>query len=394
MDARQKLDVLAESSKFDLSCACKRAEEPGRRRGIEGQWIYPAALPDGRRVFLLKTLQSNQCVNDCSYCPFNQYRDMNRCTLSPDQLAGVFDQLYQARLVEGLFLSSGVTGTPDQTMEKMLATVELVRRRYAFKGFIHLKVIPGASREAIEQAVKVATRVSVNIEAPTAQRMARLSQRKRFHEDIIDTMKAIREARLQYRPQCHMTTQFVVGAAGETDREIVLATHRLYEKIQLERVYFSAYQSPDRRDMCSSTLFQDDIVMAKGVREKTEPFMREHRLYQVDFLFRQYGFELGDIALNGEGQLDLKRDPKQIWADHHPHLFPVDINRADRWLLLRVPGIGPRSVRRILKYRKESKFRSLADLKQLGVRTGVAGAYLTLPAREPVGVESSLFGEL
>jgi len=402
VDTEQKLNILADSSKFDLACACKYAHEPPRLRGPHGRWIYPAALPSGRKVFLLKTLQTNNCVNDCSYCPFNQTRDVPRCRLAPEDLARTFIQLRNGGLVTGLFLSSGVGANPDTAMADMLATVELLRKRHKYKGFVHLKVIPGAAPAAIEQAVRLATRVSVNIEAPNAKRLSCLSNRKPFHEDIIAAMRTITRCREEINRKCSQTTQFVVGAAGETDREIVRSTAELYRQMKMERVYFSAYQDfseqapADKQvNRGSQPMLFDDMTAAsianrakskRGVAAgapddaeasaATDGFVREHRLYQVDFLLRKYGFAVNEISFDKNNNLSLARDPKRIWADHHPEFFPVDVNRAERGQLLRVPGIGPVGARRIIAARREHRIGSVDDLKSLGVRSGAARAYL------------------
>jgi len=378
MDTEQKLNILADSSKFDLACACKTSREPGRVRGGQGRWIYPAALPSGRKVFLLKTLQSNICVNDCRYCPFNNKRDLPRMSLGPDELAQIFIQMVQAKRVTGLFLSSGVERGPDQTMARMIDTVEILRNRYKFHGFIHLKIIPGASRAAVERAVGLAQRVSVNIEAPNAHRLCSLSSRKRFHEDIISTMRAINYCRKNINRKCHQTTQFVVGAAGETDREIVQSTSALYRKMEMERVYFSAYQDLDLEPKTTQPMLFDDIPARSG-RVKTDVFMREHRLYQVDFLLRKYQFPVHEIDYDSKGNLSLERDPKQVWADKHPDFFPLDVHRADSWQLLRVPGIGPVGASRIIKARRQGRIRDVDDLRAVGVRRAkLAEPYLTL----------------
>lgn len=377
MNTEQKLDILAQASRFDLACACKFKDEPGRIRGPEGRWIYPAVLGSKGKVFLLKTLQSNACVNDCSYCPFNNRQDIPRCTIAPDDLAGIFMQLREAGRVSGLFLSSGVNVNSDSTMERMLATVELLRRKHQFRGYVHLKILPGASRNAIEQAMRLATRVSVNIEAPSAERLGKLSHRKRFHEDIIATMKAIKQYRDNHKTNCSQTTQFVVGAAGETDREIVRATDRLYQKLDLNRVYFSAYQESAGQENKQLSLFPD-LSMA----EKPQPndkFVREHRLYQVDFLLRKYKFNLDEIYFDKTDNLSLKTDPKSLWAQHHPEFFPVDVNRADYEQLLRIPGVGPVGARRIIKARRESRIHSLENLAALGVRVRTADDFIKLP---------------
>lgn len=376
VNTEQKLEVLAEASRFDLACACRFADEPGRTRGEDGRWVYPAVLPSGRRVMLLKTLQSNACVNDCVYCPFNRRQDLARCSLGPDQMARTFMDLLGANRVSGLFLSSGVPDTPDRTMERMLGTVEILRRRFAFRGYIHLKIIPGASRASIEQAVRMATRVSVNIEAPSAERLARLSTRKRFYEDIVSAMQTIADLRSRVNRPCHQTTQFVVGAAGETDREIVTATARLYERFRMERVYFSAYQDPlDRSAAAQPSLFSD-APMPRTKGQVHEGFVREHRLYQVDFLLRKYGFSRQDILFDDKGNLSLDEDPKTRWARLHPDFYPVPVNTADRSQLLRVPGIGPLGAGRIIEARRHGRLHGPEDLRSLCVRSRIAGPYV------------------
>jgi len=372
METEQKLNILADSSKYDLACACKMKDEPGRVRGDWGRWIYPASWPDGRKVFLLKTLQSNHCVNDCTYCPFNHQRNLERTTLKPEELAGIFMQLLNSQRVNGLFLSSGVCDSANATMRRMLDTVELIRYKHKFKGFIHLKVIPGADSAAIEQAVRLATRVSVNIESPTAGHLRKLSNKKDFHQDIISAIRTIDRLQREIRTRCKQTTQFVVGAAEETDREIVSTTDRLYQKFSMERVYYSAYQNPELPVTASQKTLFEDIPPVRSTRFD-KIFMREHRLYQVDFLLRKYGFSREEIPFEDDGNLSLKSDPKSIWAHQHPGFFPVGINKADQEELLRVPGIGPIGVRKILKARRLSPIREEGDLRKLGIRRAAWG---------------------
>jgi len=292
-------------------------------------------------------------------------------------MARTFMQLIEANRVSGLFLSSGVCGSPDATMAKMLGTVEILRRRYNFRGFIHLKVIPGASEQAIEQAVRLATRVSVNIEAPSAEHLAKLSGRKRFHEDIISAMRTIQRLRAACNRRCGQTTQFVVGAAGETDRQIITATDRLYRGFGVERVYYSAYQDVERMGSSPRGLLFDD---APGGRSRPEhaSFVREHRLYQVDFLLRKYGFSRDEIVFGPGGSLSPQLDPKRVWAERHPEFFPVDVSRAERWQLLRVPGIGPVGADRIVQARRAGRIDSIESLSRLGVKTSVAERFVTL----------------
>ena len=377
MNTEQKLNILADSSKFDLACSCKIEGEDRRIRGETGRWIYPAALPDGRKMFLMKVLQSNECVNDCSYCPFNSNRDLQRCSLGAEELAKKFIELYGANLVEGLFLSTGVSCSADSSMGEMLDTVGILRKRYKFKGFIHLKIVPGCSDEAIFQAVNMATRVSVNIEAPNAERLKNLSRKKNFNDGIIHCMKKINEYRQNIKRNCGQSTQFVVGAAGETDKEIVTATWRLYTGYDMERVYFSAYQpvietaKPERGTQLP--LFADVPLAAK--KKTNASFVREHRLYQTDYLLRKYGFGKDDIPIGDDGNLSLEKDPKQIWAEIHPEFFPLDINRAEYYELLRIPGIGPILAKRIVKWRKKGIIQ-YENAKKIGLNLTKSSNYI------------------
>ena len=378
MNTEQKLNILTDSSKFDLACSCRTNDEPGRKRGEDGRWIYPVVLPDGRKTFLLKVLMSNHCINDCSYCPFNDSRDLPRCSLEPEELAKVFIDLKLANRVDGLFLSSGVSCSADNTMENMLDAVRIIRIRHKFRGFIHLKIIPGCSDEAIRQAVHLATKVSINIEAPNASRFTRLSKRKDFDNGIIGTIKKINQYRQELSRHCGQSTQFVVGAAGESDKEIISASSRLYSAYEMERVYYSAYQPVVQSSKPLSgvqlPLFDDIPVTSKRTNEH---FVREHRLYQTDFLLRKYGFDFREIPLTDSGNLDLKKDPKMIWAENNPHFFPLNINKADYYELLRVPGIGPILAKRIIKWRKQSLI-NRSNIKKTGLNLSKTMNYIKL----------------
>jgi predicted DNA-binding helix-hairpin-helix protein len=277
-------------------------------------------------------------------------------------LARLFDQMYRAGLVRALFLSSGLGGNPVRTMDRMIAAVEIVRRRYAFRGFVHLKVLPGVQFAQVERASQIAQRISINLEAPGAKRLAALSGSKNFQSDILTRMwwiaKLVHEKRFLAKGH---TTQFVVGASGESDREIARAAVRLYQDYHLTRAYFSKFNPVPRTPL---------------ENHPPAPFMREHRLYQVDFLLRKYNFPFGDIPFESDGNLSLRVDPKTALARLHPEWFPIEINRADREELLRVPGLGPLTVKRILQTRAQQKIRSLSDLKKLNPRAGQAADYL------------------
>ncbi len=369
-DTRGKLEILSADAQYDLACACSCNKDEHRQRGNDGKWIYPVTLPGGGKSILFKTLISNVCTNDCKYCPLREDMDIRRCSLRPEETAKVFLDYYRRRKVFGLFLSSGVLGSPDATMERLNTVAGLLRRKYGFRGYIHLKIIPGASDAAIEEAISLASTVSLNIETPGAKNLAKLSGKKNYIEDIIEPIKLI--SRLTGRgakyEKVKQTTQFIVGVAGESDTEIVKYMFGLYDRLRMHRVYFSAYQKG----------LGDESITGEqaGLEEPTDVFVREHRLYQVDFLLRKYGFEESDIVFEKNGNLSLTIDPKEAWAQGHPEFFPVDVNRAAKFSLLRVPGLGPVTIRRILERRKQTHLRRIDDVGKVGVRLKKARKYL------------------
>jgi len=370
-DTQKKLEILSTDAQYDLACACGSSDSQSRKRSEDGKWIFPVTLPNGGQSILFKTLISNVCKNDCKYCPLREEMDIRRCSLNPEETAKVFLDYYNQKKVFGLFLSSGVIGTSDITMDRLNSIARILRKKHKFKGYIHLKVIPGSSNAAIEEAVSLASAVSLNIETPGEKNLAKLSNKKNYIKDIIEPMKLIsnltqKGARYQRVKQ---TTQFIVGAAGEQDKEIVKYMFGLYDRLNMNRVYFSAYQ----RD-----LGEESISGEKGFLENPADILtREHRLYQVDFLLRKYGFRESDIMFEKDGNLSLTNDPKEIWANMHPELFPVDINKATKFTLLKVPGLGPTTVDRIIKTRKISPVRSIEQIGKVGVRLQKAEKYLT-----------------
>lgn len=370
-DTQEKLEILSADSQYDLACACGTSKDERRRRSGDGKWIYPVTLPSGGTSVLLKTLMSNVCTNDCKYCPLREQMDVRRCSLQPEETAKVFLDYYNQRKVFGLFLSSGVVGSPDATMDRLNGVAKLLRRKYRFKGYIHLKIIPGASDAAVEEAVSLASAVSLNIETPGEKALAKLSQKKHYIRDIIEPIKLISRltARGSRYHRVKQTTQFVVGAAGEQDAEIVRYTYALYERLKMHRVYFSAYQ----RGLGEKSLTGEQIEPGKA----GDVLMREHRLYQVDFLLRKYGFLESDITFENNGNLSLTADPKETWALRHPEFYPVDVNQASKLAMLRVPGLGPMTIDQILERRKESRIKSLEDIGKIGVRLQKAGKYLS-----------------
>ena len=350
-DTRQKLQILSEDGQYDLACACGTDKNDRRTQGSRGNWIYPVTLPNGGKSVLFKTLISNVCNSDCKYCPLRAQNDVRRCSLGPGEIVEAFLDYYRRREVFGLFLSSGVTASADATMEKLTATAEILRKKHKFKGYIHLKVIPGSSDAAIEKAVSLANAVSLNIETPGEANLAKLSSKKNYLKDIIDPIKLISRltAKGNKYSKVKQTTQFIVGAAGESDAEIVKYTNGLYERLALNRIYFSAYQ----KNLGQTELAGCDVQA---------PFIREHRLYQVDFLLRKYGFRESDILYDENGRLSLTADPKEVWARNNPEIFPVKVNSASKNELLRVPGLGPVTVRKILQMRKFGQIRSIDDI--------------------------------
>lgn len=370
LDTQEKLSMLSQDSQYDLACACGMNDEDRRHRSQDDKWIYPVALPNRKtQTFLFKTLISNACVNDCKYCPIRANQDPQRCTLEPEELVKIFLDYHRVGRVMGLFISSGVIGTPDRTMERINAIAAMLRGM-RFRGYIHLKIIPGASDAAIEEAVSLASAVSINIETAGEKNFKTLCTSKDYLEDVIRPMKLVSQLTQKGSrySKVKQTTQFVVGASNETDQEIVNYSWGLYKRLGLQRVYFSAYQRG---------LGEPDLPGEHGSCSNNDILTREHRLYQVDWLIRKYGFQAEDIPFNQNGNLSLTADPKELWARNHPELFPLNINTADKYELLRVPGLGPVTVNTILVSRKNGgKIRSIRDLGKPGKRLKNAAKYV------------------
>ncbi len=368
MDKLEKLALLGESAKYDV-CASSSATPKKFKNAAIGRTV-PSGIchsftPDGRCVSLFKVLMSNQCEKDCFYCPNRAARDVPRSRFAPEELASLFMEFYRRNFVEGLFLSSGVHHSTDRTMQELLDTLEILRTRYRFGGYIHLKILPGASDAETEKAVALANRVSLNMEAPSALHLARLSKTKNYATEIMGGISRIHR-HVMHKTGVSHSTQFIVGAAQESDQDILNSAERLYSSYGLKRAYFSSFQPVPGTPL-------DGITGA--------PLIREHRLYQADFLFRYYGYHMEDLAFDQGGNLDLLIDPKHAYALHHPELFPLEINRASLAELLRIPGIGPRSARKIILLRKEANFRSVEELKRIGVVTRRALPFMLLQGK-------------
>ncbi len=367
MDLQQKLDLLGAAASGDIaSGVCGEAQRPVRD-GIE-RWIFPAVRSDGQRVRMLKILQTSACENDCFYCATRRGRDTLRTTFQPDELASTFDQIRRANLAEAIFISSAVAGGSTRTMERMLATAELLRRKYQFRGYLHLKLMPGAEADAIARALRFADRVSVNLEAPTSEHLTRLSSTKRYAKELLAPLQTARQL-IRSNPAFDgksLTTQFVVGAAGETDRAILHRTAALYDELSLARVYYSAfYPVPD--------------TPLDGMAPT--PAIREYRLYQSDFLLRRYRFAFDDLVFDAQGNLPVQSDPKLAWANNHPEFFPIELNRAPKEQLLRIPGIGPISADRILSARRTRKIKSIEQLSRMRIDAARAAPFVLLDGR-------------
>lgn len=333
--------------------------------------IYVAKAPSKggtRHVPLLKTLLTNACRNDCRYCGTSCLVDRRVVSLTPNELAKAFMEMYKCGLVEGLFLSSGVHVSPDATMEKLIDVAIILRQKLGYSGYLHLKVMPGASEEAIRQAAKFADRISCNLEAPNADRLKAIAPSKDFEGEIWQTLTLIGKCAKEGLLKSGYTTQLVVGAAGESDREILTTTWQLYRGHSLHRAYYSGFIP---------------IPGTPMENHPPTPPSRQVRLYQADWLLRFYGFELDELVFDGAGNLPQDLDPKMAWAIAHMDMFPIELNDAPKEILLRVPGIGLTAAERIIKARQECKLTSLNQLRALGVSVGRCAPFILLNGKPP-----------
>lgn len=333
-------------------------------------------LPNGRAMPLLKTMMTTACERNCHYCPFRAGRSQTRrVTFSPDEMARAFMDMRRAGAVDGLFLSSGIIGGGVRSQDKLLDTADIIRRQYGYRGYIHLKIMPGSERDQVLRAAQLADRLSINLEAPTPERLAALAPKKQFLDELLTPLRWMEEIRRERPPQENVkgrwpssVTQFVVGAVGESDLELLSATHHLTRTAGLQRAYFSAFRPVPHTPL---------------ENHPAEDPLREHRLYQASFLFRDYGFDLEEMPFDERGRLPLDTDPKRAWAAANLRESPVEVNRAGREELLRVPGIGPKGAEAILRARRRAGLRSLADLRRIGVRTKDIEPFVLLDGRRP-----------
>ncbi|MCB0209464.1 MAG: helix-hairpin-helix domain-containing protein [Anaerolineae bacterium] len=327
--------------------------------------------PQRGRIPVMRTMQTSACERNCHYCPFQAGRNYQRVTLKPEELASAFDQMQQKKLVDGLFLSSGIIGGGVKAMDKMLDTVDIIRRKHQYGGYIHLKIMPGAENSQIEQAMRLADRLSINLEGANEERLPLLAPKKDFTRELLSPMYWVHQRRSTLAPWIRppsVTTQFVVGPANESDQELLVTADKLYREAGLARAYYSAF-SPIR-----NTTFEN--------KSKTDP-LREHRLYQADWLLRFYNFTIEELPFDTQGNLSLSRDPKLLWAEAHLRHQPLEINRATRSELLRIPGIGPKTAEAIIQARQTGMLRNRQQLGKLGVQVDRAAPFMLLAGQRP-----------
>lgn len=374
----RKLKILAESAKYDVSCSSSgtvRANKPGMLGNtVGGMGICHSFAEDGRCISLLKVMLTNYCIYDCAYCINRRTNDLPRATLSVSELVELTMEFYRRNYIEGLFLSSGVVRNPDYTMERLVRVAKDLRLVHRFNGYIHLKSIPGASQELVHEAGLYADRLSVNIEIPKEENLKLLAPEK-DHASVLAPMRYIQQGVAQNREEkrhfrhtprfvpAGQSTQLIVGATPETDKDILTLTSSLYSRPSMRRVYYSGYISVNTYDKRLPAL-------------KQPPLVRENRLYQADWLLRFYQFKVEEIVDDAYPLLDLELDPKLSWALRHPECFPVDINRADYEMLLRIPGVGVKSARLIVASRRFSRL-GFYELKKMGVVMKKAQYFIT-----------------
>jgi predicted DNA-binding helix-hairpin-helix protein len=338
--------------------------------------IQPAQMPGGKQILLLKTLLTSVCERNCFYCPFRAGRDFRRATFRPEEFANLFLSLANSKAAEGIFLSSGVAGGGVRSQDQLLATADILRNKLGFKGYIHLKIMPGAEKAQVQQAMHLANRLSINLEAPNPERLAKLAPQKKFTDELLRPLRWIDEIR-RSSPPIHTwnghwpstVTQFVAGGSDESDTELLSTTSWLMTNVRLQRAYFSAFNP-----------ISDTPLQNKPATDQ----LREHRLYQASYLLRDYGFAMEELPFTQDGNLPLQQDPKVLWANEHLRENPVEINKADRNQLLRIPGIGPRGAESIIYARKLKHLDDLTKLRKLGITASERAApFMLLNGKRP-----------
>lgn len=364
---REKLNILADAAKYDVSCSSSGSKRSNTGKGLgdsSGMGICHSYTEDGRCISLLKILLTNHCIFDCAYCVSRKSNDIKRAGFKIQEVVDLTINFYRRNYIEGLFLSSGIFSSPDYTMERLIAVAKKLRLEENFNGYIHLKSIPGCSDELMREAGLYADRLSINIEIPTVSGLKLLAPEK-DHKDFIKPMEKVKNEILQFKADrkisrktpvyapAGQSTQMIVGATGESDKDIMYSAVHYYSTYNMKRVYYSGYVP----------VLQDERLPALGTEV---PMLRENRLYQTDWLLRFYGFDVREILNKEYPNLDVDIDPKLSWALRNMHLFPVDVNTAEKRMLARIPGLGMKSVYKILNARKYRKL-NWEHLKTIGV---------------------------
>ena len=360
MSTLEKMKILTDSAQYDL---CDYVNH-NKSSQVNLPGIYHATGKNGCQIPLFKTLMSNKCKNDCKYCINQSKRNFTRLELSPEELAKAFLGYYNRGLVNGLFLSSGISNDVDTTMEKQIECVQILRKKYGYDDYIHLKIVPGASRDSIKRAMALANRVSINIEAATPSGLAELSSTKDYNKDILKRLSWINslENKSTTYPNSTHTTQLIVGANGESDKEILKRMEKIYKNSKLKRTYFSAFTPIDETDFENKEACSTD---------------RTSKLYNADSLLNDYHYKVNELVFDDNDKLSLTTDPK-ILAAKNMDIFPVEINTAPFVELIRVPGIGVKSAREIISIRKKRPFTNINQLKKLGVVVLRAEPYIKI----------------
>jgi predicted DNA-binding helix-hairpin-helix protein len=378
MDRFQKLSLLSENMDAEEgeSLETSLMNCPEKSSVEKHPMVTYAKMSGGKTIPLLKTMITSVCERNCKYCSFRSGRDFQRATFTPDEMANTFLDLYQKNIAKGLFLSSGIAGGGVRIQDKIIDTTEILRTKKKFEGYLHMKIMPGAEYDQIKQLMKYADRVSINLEAPNPQRLNNLAPLKNFGEELFSRMKWVETIRKNYDPKQNwkkkwpsLTTQMVIGPSGENDVEILRASDYLFQNFHLARIYFMTFKP---------------VLNTPLENFPAENPMRGHRLYQASFLLRDYGFTFEDFAFDQKGLLDLNCDPKKFWAENNLKGSPVEINHASREELLRIPGIGPKRVEMISRYRKKKKIQSEDDLKLLGISKESVAHYILMNGKTPI----------
>ena len=387
MDMEEKLRILADSAKYDAACTSSGVDRAGGHSDGIGNaaacGICHSFASDGRCISLLKILMTNYCLFDCKYCINRRSNDVPRARFTPEEIAELTINFYRRNYIEGLFLSSGIIQSPDYTCEQLIEVLSLLRSKYKFRGYIHVKAIPGADSELINRLGILADRISVNIELPSQKSLNTLAPDKSKKSillpmnQISTRIKENSTEIVQYRhapkfAPAGQSTQMIIGATPDSDYQILRLTEAMYQKYSLKRVFFSAYVPVGDQKLLPS-------------KETKPPLLREHRLYQADWLLRFYGFTASEILDEKHTDFNPLLDPKCNWAVHHPECFPVEINKAPYEMLLRVPGIGVKSAQRIITARRQAKL-DYCDLKKLGVVLKRANYFIICKGKRAEGL--------